>query len=683
MPGELRKCGSTFLPGGVCARRRVLLLLCVISPIATAFSNRLSGDAILQNRLAHRLLHLLHSLSPRHSKSAMSVLPSHACATAVLLTMLELAGHASSVPGDPDGRALLQTARESIAAYHGAASESSPVLRVVYFHPSDRDPLPEYAERLDRILNDISDFYRDGLKRFGIENKGIPLEKKDGRLVLHVVKGKLPASEYKHESGNQTAAEIRQALKGKMEFDREHVLVLYGLCRKEPDGRYVFDAPYYGRGSQRSGLCHAADCELLDPNLLGETGKKIVYTEHYYPRLEQTVAKFNSMYLGGTAHELGHGLGLPHDSGAPEEKKFGTSLMGAGNLTYRQEIWSKGAPVFLTRASALQLASHPLITGSNRGRWDEIKGGFADLRFSAEGSDLKIDGKAFGEIPPYGVIAYVWPESEPTDHKARTFPVVLKDGAFSLTLTGLRPDSYHLELAALHVNGGTTRKSLALDFDDTGSPDVAALNGDSTQPSNVEQAVAAVLNGYENARALVTDQAIAAAPTEEAKRKLRVLRAVLDPPAPIDLASVATDTAYLSDATWTDARVGWGQVARNHNWFDKRIQNGVFLFLRGKFYDKGLYAHSPSRYAFALDGRWKIFTAAIGLRDGALKQGSAVFVVRGDGKELYRSPILRIRQSQDVKLDITGVKELELIARGGEGHNHNSWAIWVEPKVMR
>ena len=75
--------------------------------------------------------------------------------------------------------------------------------------------------------------------------------------------------------GNETAAEIRAALQGTVDMDHEHVLVLYALCRTEPDGRHVFDAPYYGDGgsNQRAGLCHAADCSLLDPLLLSETKK--------------------------------------------------------------------------------------------------------------------------------------------------------------------------------------------------------------------------------------------------------------------------------------------------------------------------------------------------------------------------------------------------------------------------
>jgi hypothetical protein len=107
------------------------------------------------------------------------------------------------------------------------------------------------------------------------------------------------------------------------------------------------------------------------------------------------------------------------------------------------------------------------------------------------------------------------------------------------------------------------------------------------------------------------------------------------------------------------------------------------LKLGGQFYDKGLYAHSSARFVFPVNGKWKTFTATIGLRDGAAMQGSAVFTVRGNGRELYRSRMLRVGEQAEVRVDISQVKKLELLTEGGEGHNHNSWAIWAEAKVLR
>ncbi len=578
---------------------------------------------------------------------------------------------------DPDGRALLQAAQRTIAAYHAGQPRGDGVVRVVYFHPSDRDPLPHYAERLDRVLNDVSDFYRDGMRRFGLASDGLPLERRNGRLVLHVVRGMQPASGYTHDSGHPIELEARAALRGVFDFDREHVLMIHALCRKNPDGRYVFDAPYYGSGSHRAGVCHAADCELLDPRLLTETKRRIVFTEHYYPHRDETVAEFNSMYLGGTAHELGHGLGLFHDAGMAAEGKFGTALMGAGNLTYRNDRWGGQAPAFLSRISALHLASHPLITGSNRGRWDEIGGEIAELTFGGERGTLRIRGRATGTIPPYAVVAYVWP-SRGSDHASQTFPVAVTDGGFELELAGLRPAAYFMRLASLHVNGGATWEDYRFGFDAAGNPMTPQRF---KWPWIVDRAEKAVAKREPGARALLTEAAIARAPSDEERRMLRVLREVIEPPAPVELATATGARVFVSDAIWADAKVGWGKVARNRTWFDERIQNGVFLMLGGQFFEKGLYAHSPSRYRFALAGKWQTFTATVGLRDGA--QGSAVFTVRADGRELFRSPVLRAGARAEVNVPVGGVRELELIAEGGGGNTGSSWAIWVQPAVAR
>ncbi|HEY3863047.1 MAG TPA: NPCBM/NEW2 domain-containing protein [Verrucomicrobiae bacterium] len=586
---------------------------------------------------------------------------------------------AGAIPDDPDGRAMMQAAERIIAASHEGQPRATNLLRVVYFVPKDGEPLSNYEARVDRIVTDVSDFYRDGLLRFGIKTPGLPLERKDGKLVVRLVRGKLPASQYHYDSGGQTAAEIRLALSGTLDMERECVLALYGLSRKTNDGRYIFDAPYYGGGSQGGGLCHAADCELLDPLLLRETNQTMVFTEHYYPRFKATVAKFNTMYLGGVAHELGHALGLPHDDGGPDERRLGESLMGGGNLNYREELWGGTQPAYLSRGSALQLLSQPLITQCNQNRWDDTESDFESLRFSAANGAIRIQGRVTGAIQPYAVIASVWPVSERIDdHWARTYPCVLDKGAFTLDLTDISTGkfhNFHLVISRLQVNGAAQREEFPLSYDAAGAPDPAALNGEWM----VDRAETAVMRHRQDARKFLA----AEAPAPEAARKLHLLREVLDPPAPFDLATVPGGSAFLSDAKWSSAKVGWGKVARNHYWFDDDIQNGVFLLLGGQFFDKGLYAHSNARYVFPLAGKWKTFTAIIGLRDGATSQGSAIFTVRGDGRELFRSGILRPGQRAGVKADITGVRKLELLTEGGEGHNHNSWAIWAEPKVER
>ena len=592
-----------------------------------------------------------------------------------------LLGLVTASAQDREGSALLRDARQQITAYHAGQPESQRQLRVVYFVPSDRDPLPNHAERLDRILDDVNNFYRDGFRRFGQDGGGLPLEKKDGKLVLHLVRGKLPAAGYQYESGQITTAEIRAALQGTVDLARDHVLVLYALCHKEADGRYVFNAPYYGDGSSSNqrGLCHAADCELLDPLLLTAKDRDMVYTEHYYPRVEQTVAKFNSWYLGGIAHELGHGLGLPHDNGSRQEQGFGVSLMGRGNHHYREDLWGGETPAYLSRATALRLASHPLVTRSEHDRAEPADGYFDTLAFADEGGGVKITGTVSATVPAYAVIAHLWPVKEKSDHGAITYPVVLKDRNLKLELTGLRREPYHLKLSILHVNGAATNEQFQLTNNPEGKLDIPPL----TAEWLVDRAEFNLTRGKPKALEYVSDEVIATTPTPESKRKLRVLRTLLEPPAIADLAAIRDSEAYLSDVAWTDAQVGWGQPRRNSFWFNETFPTGAFLTLNGAFHDKGLYAHSPSRYAFAVDRKWKLFTATIGLRDGASPNGSGIFTVLGDGKELHRSGKLRAGEREFVSVDIAEVSSLELRTEGGDGNSQSSWTIWADPKVRR
>jgi hypothetical protein len=606
----------------------------------------------------------------------MAISPSRvAAATFLLCGSLVVA---QAVPDDPEGRALVEQARRIISEYHAGQPKSDAVLRVVYFVPNDCQPLADYEARLDRVLKDVSDFYRDGLRRFGIENHGLPVELKNGRLVLHLVRGKLASGPYGAPSGGPAKEEIRAALKDKFDIDREHVLVLYAMSRKEPDGSYTFDSPHpRGSGNQASGMCHSGDGELLDPQLLTSMEKmSFVWSGGRVD--DVTVAFFNSNALGTTAHELGHAFGLFHEAGMIAEAGFGTNIMGYAPLNYRNDLRGEKAPAFLPRAAALHLASHPLFTQSNRERWKGKAGECEGHTFDCEPKTLRIRGRVTGDLPAYAVMAHVWRRNA-EDYSSRTYAAMVKERAFELPITELSPDLYFMRLTSLHVNGGKEHGDYHIEFDGAGKPVAPQAF---KWPWIVKAAEDAVVEGNLKARSLLSEESIAKAP-EPDQRLLRALRRSIDPVPALDLKTIADNTAWLSDAAWVDAKVGWGQVTRNYHKFDAKKKPGALLVLGGQMFDKGLYAHADSRFVFDLDGKWKTFTATAGLRDGAPEFGSAIFRVVGDGKELYRSPVLKAGAREAVKVRVEGMKQLELIAEGGEGNNHGSWAIWAAPAVSR
>ena len=139
-----------------------------------------------------------------------------------------------------------------------------------------------------------------------------PLLGKLQRLVKFRIidaKGELPLE--RHGRQKQDAEEsihrvVREAEKREgLDPDRETVLVVTNLLVWK-DGKNTEVGPYYGSGNTRSGECWVFDDPLLDP---GKFASK--EPGGYYVRGPVSIGKFNTTYIGGIAHEMGHCFGLP------------------------------------------------------------------------------------------------------------------------------------------------------------------------------------------------------------------------------------------------------------------------------------------------------------------------------------------------------------------------------------
>ncbi|MGA0854719.1 MAG: hypothetical protein ACO3RK_07890, partial [Luteolibacter sp.] len=98
---------------------------------------------------------------------------------------------------------VMDAALKRITAFHAGEKPSDAFVRVIYFHAADREPLPDFAARLDRSLTDISAFFCEEMEqRFGVKTSGLPFERQDGKIVAHLVRGQQPAAHYNYKSGN-------------------------------------------------------------------------------------------------------------------------------------------------------------------------------------------------------------------------------------------------------------------------------------------------------------------------------------------------------------------------------------------------------------------------------------------------------------------------------------------------
>lgn len=375
-------------------------------------------------------------------------------------------------------------AMEIINAYCGERPAQAPKkLHVVYFTPADRDPVPHYAERLDAILKDIQRFYRDQMMRLGFGPRTFPIERDAAdRLIIHVVKGKELASGYPRTRedrmsgdrvvGGKVTDECAPVLKAAgIDISNETVIIFCNLADwDEKAHTFNHHSPFAGRWSQESGLCWTMDSPIHNLEYL--TRKDMIVHDQIDLQNfgDVPLGKRNSMFIGSFAHELGHAFSLPHCGERWDERRLGHSLMGMGNLTYRDERRGDDRGSFLTMASAMKLASRPLFNGSVKGMTDSVHLEECHVEFSTNmtraelikrPSAIHVEGVVKGTPAIYGVIAYFDSKrNSQSSYRAPTVTAVPSaDGKFAMEISDLVGcENGELRLQFCHVNNGTSTR---------------------------------------------------------------------------------------------------------------------------------------------------------------------------------------------------------------------------------
>jgi hypothetical protein len=311
----------------------------------------------------------------------------------------------------------------------------------------------------------------------------------------------------------------------------------------------------------------------------------------------------------------------------------------------------------------LQLISHPIFSKSTKSRNKDIGFSIDKISFDKKDNRVIIKSKIKAKELPYAIVALIRPFAV-SEYFNMSFSSIVKTHEVTIELEKVPKGKYFLQQQFLFADGTTRKSNSMIIIDDDGKAETIKLRG---------QGEVDVQRLYNKFKALEE--------TNEVKMILENLSGILNPPEPINLKTVKNDKVFLSDAKWEKATVGWDKVARNY--FSLESEFKFFLLLQKKVYNKGLYAHSPASYIFNLERKWKTFSATIGIRDNAHIEGSAIFKVFGDGKLLFESPVLRVNEKDEFKVDISNIKTLKLQTIGSKGHVNNSWAIWVDPIIER
>lgn len=594
----------------------------------------------------------------------------------LLLAWAIVSVSAQASPSSESAQSLLQ-AWQSQDPEAGART-----VHLVYFTPSDTDPAPRFRERLSKIMDHISAFYAREMERNGFGKRAFDVARSNaGATEITLVQGNLPAAHYLRESGAEIRRECVPVLKAAgIEADRETLVIFCNLSVWDGATRTISQhSPYYASGTNRAGTAWQVDSPILDLDALTEKEQYVQDGEYGHISL----GRYNSIFIGGIAHELGHALGLPHDCQRPEElKTLGHALMGSGNRTYGEELRGEGKGSFLTFAEALRLASHPAFSGSIKGLPLESNAQLTSTRVAGEKS-FTCSGKVMATPPPYAVIGYMDPSGGGDYDAATCYAIPAADGTFTLECDALKPGSAGLlRLVVAQVNGAmstfagsTSRWSAAYTVAADGTVDLT----DGIAAEKLAPLLRAVAAGEAEPAKSFLEGLRGDRESTGGARLLEIAQGLVDgrfSPAAPSPAQAEGEHLFLSQAEWMSAKTGWGEPLRN------RLPDKPSLISVGDHvYPRGLYAHAPASHRWDLDGKWSRLRGHAGLADG--HDGQVIFAIMGDEKELWHSRPAKEGAVVNFDLSVAGMKTVELRTTPAGETNRNAWSVWVDPELSR
>jgi alpha-galactosidase len=128
----------------------------------------------------------------------------------------------------------------------------------------------------------------------------------------------------------------------------------------------------------------------------------------------------------------------------------------------------------------------------------------------------------------------------------------------------------------------------------------------------------------------------------------------------------------LSKLDLSTMETGWGQPQAG------KSVDGKPLKIGGKSYGDGIGTHADSSFSLQLDGKADTLSAEVGVDAETADKGSVEFVVCCDGREVFRSGVLKGGSpARALKVPLAGVHNLDLqVLDGGDGNqfDHADWA---------
>jgi len=279
-------------------------------------------------------------------------------------------------------------------------------------------------------------------------------------------------------------------------------------------------------------------------------------------------------------------------------------------------------------------------------------------------------------IPVYAAIAYLDPAGG-GDYDAHTVVAVPDEGGrVSLACHAdalVAGKTGTLRVVTCLVNGATSSEQHDYRVAEDGTVDLETMR--------ISFAFSPFLDAVEAGE---FDQAKAYAARWPAdSREHRIAHSILagrsgNPRSTISATAVPTDqrNIALSRLTPEEVTVGWGKPA-----YDHLPRRDALLLAGGELFETGIYAHAEASHVYNLaEAGWKTLSGACGLPAGG---GSVVFVIRSDGREVFRSGRLTGGAAERFRVDLSQIRRLELRTEDAGDGKSADWGLWLGAELSK
>jgi hypothetical protein len=273
-------------------------------------------------------------------------------------------------------------------------SDRSSNLNVVYFIPNDKVALYDYQRRISGIMLHTQQWYKNEMNRNGFGDKtfGLFVDENDAENVkITVIEAENNANYYPYDGGGANATiEIEAYFSDNPNETTSAHTVVFMPSRTGDHGWDAGGVPFYGIGR----WCYALD-----------------YLNFDMDTWQDGTQEGSTNWIGGTIHEIGHGLNLPHNQHKVTDGW--TSMMSWGN----QEYNNTPDAVHLTKASAVILNNNQVFNNEPGSTfYNEIPTHTINsLRIFADQTNLYIRSKFDASLAVNAVNAYNDPRTSNDD----------------------------------------------------------------------------------------------------------------------------------------------------------------------------------------------------------------------------------------------------------------------------